>query len=177
MTQDLIASINRVKLVRFIASFVGDDAAEDVAQDVYVKLLSANPSAEDSAFRGESAFETWVFTVAKHTAIDSLRSASSRPGKWKFPEENNTSGSRTNEAAGSCDYFPPECRTEPVSDDQIDLRRAIAKLPAPLRAAIEASFYYPDRHSAAEALGLGVQGYASRLAKGRALLKTALTGE
>ena len=39
-----------------------EDDAEDVLQDVILKLLEALPS-----FRGESALSTWAFTVARRT--------------------------------------------------------------------------------------------------------------
>lgn len=44
------------------------EAAEDVAQDVCVKLATAI-----SGFRGDSAFATWVWRITYNTAIDHLR--------------------------------------------------------------------------------------------------------
>lgn len=44
------------------------DKAEDIAQDVCVKLASAIRS-----FRGDSAFSTWLYRVAFTTATDLLR--------------------------------------------------------------------------------------------------------
>jgi RNA polymerase sigma-70 factor (ECF subfamily) len=43
--------------------------AEDIAQDVVVKLATAIKT-----FRGESEFSTWLYRVAYATAVDSIRS-------------------------------------------------------------------------------------------------------
>jgi RNA polymerase sigma-70 factor (ECF subfamily) len=44
------------------------DRAEDIAQDVCVKLAQAV-----GTFRGEAAFTTWLYRLAYSTAIDNLR--------------------------------------------------------------------------------------------------------
>jgi RNA polymerase sigma-70 factor (ECF subfamily) len=44
------------------------EAAEDIAQDVMVKLAHAIRS-----FRGESEFGTWVYRIAYSTAVDAIR--------------------------------------------------------------------------------------------------------
>lgn len=46
------------------------ETAEDIAQDVVVKLASAIRS-----FRGESAFGTWLYRIAHTTTADHLRAA------------------------------------------------------------------------------------------------------
>lgn len=45
-----------------------ETSAEDIAQDVMVKLASAIKS-----FRGESQFSTWLFRVAYSVAVDHIR--------------------------------------------------------------------------------------------------------
>lgn len=46
------------------------DRAEDIAQDVCVKLATAMP-----AYRGDAAFSTWAYRIAYTTAVDHLRGA------------------------------------------------------------------------------------------------------
>jgi RNA polymerase sigma-70 factor (ECF subfamily) len=45
------------------------DDAEDIAQDVLVRVLEGLPS-----FRGASRFKTWLFGIATHVCLDHLRS-------------------------------------------------------------------------------------------------------
>lgn len=59
---------------RFLAHFLGDvTLAEDVAQDTFVRIYRGLP-----AFGFRSSFSTWVFQVARNTAIDALRSRQRR---------------------------------------------------------------------------------------------------
>lgn len=67
------------ELVRRYRSFVialayrlcGDAAqAEDIAQDVFVRVWQALPG-----FRGQAAFRTWLYRVASNIAIEQLRHA------------------------------------------------------------------------------------------------------
>jgi RNA polymerase sigma-70 factor (ECF subfamily) len=57
------------RIYRMAWRFAGSpDRAEDIAQDVCVKLATAIRS-----FRGDSAFTTWLFRLTYTTATDSLR--------------------------------------------------------------------------------------------------------
>lgn len=50
-------------------SFVGDhDAAEDIAQDVFIKVHSALTS-----FRGEAEFGTWIYRITTNLALNYLK--------------------------------------------------------------------------------------------------------
>lgn len=50
------------------------DDAEDLLQDVLVRVLESLPS-----FRGESRFKTWLFGIATHVCLDHLR----RKRRWR----------------------------------------------------------------------------------------------
>jgi RNA polymerase sigma-70 factor (ECF subfamily) len=50
------------------------DDAEDLLQDVLVRVLESLPS-----FRGESRFKTWLFGIATHVCLDHLR----RKKRWR----------------------------------------------------------------------------------------------
>ncbi len=61
------------KLFRYLARFVGEDDAEDLTQEVFVKIHKALDN-----FRGESKLSTWIYRIATNTAADRLRSPSFR---------------------------------------------------------------------------------------------------
>lgn len=77
-----IASINRGKLLLFVTALVGETDAEDVVQDVYVRLLEM----PDGAFKGQSTFFTWVCAIAKNLAFDRLRAAARAPTTVSFED-------------------------------------------------------------------------------------------
>ena len=58
----------REPLTHFILRFVGNyDTAEDLAADVFVEVL------EKRNYRFASAFRSWLFSIARHKAIDHIR--------------------------------------------------------------------------------------------------------
>ena len=59
----------RQSLMLFINRFVGDiDTSEDIAEDVFVKLLIKKPR-----YKGMASFKTWLFTVGRNLSLDYLR--------------------------------------------------------------------------------------------------------
>jgi len=61
------------KMVRYISKIVGENDAEDVAQDVFEKIgLSLE------RFQGRSKLSTWIYRIATNTAIDKLRASSNK---------------------------------------------------------------------------------------------------
>jgi RNA polymerase sigma-70 factor, ECF subfamily len=61
------------RIVRYLRRLVGDLDAEDVAQESFVKMHQALKK-----FRGESKLSTWIYRIATNTAMDGLRSSSSK---------------------------------------------------------------------------------------------------
>lgn len=61
----------RPKILRYMKRMVGEVSAEDLTQDVFVKVNKALDS-----FRGDSQVSTWIYKIATHTALDRLRSPS-----------------------------------------------------------------------------------------------------
>ncbi|RWZ60228.1 RNA polymerase sigma factor SigX [Halobacillus fulvus] len=56
-------------LFQFLIYMVKDrDLAEDLVQDVYLKVLKSHDS-----FTGKSTRKTWLFSIARHVAIDYFR--------------------------------------------------------------------------------------------------------
>ncbi|GKU80794.1 RNA polymerase sigma factor [Niallia sp. NCCP-28] len=54
---------------RFLVCFTGNqNDAEDLTQEVFIRVLKSLPS-----FNGENNLKTWIFSIAKHTAVDHYR--------------------------------------------------------------------------------------------------------
>jgi RNA polymerase sigma-70 factor (ECF subfamily) len=63
----------RPRILRYLRRLVGESDAEDLAQEVFVKVAGALPG-----FRAESSLATWVYKIATNSALDHLRRPSSR---------------------------------------------------------------------------------------------------
>ncbi len=61
------------RIVRYLTRLVGPDGAEDLSQEVFIKI-----SRSLGEFRGESSLSTWVYRIATNAALDQLRSAEHR---------------------------------------------------------------------------------------------------
>jgi RNA polymerase sigma-70 factor (ECF subfamily) len=59
------------KILRYLTRLVGEHDAEDLTQEVFVKINHALRS-----FRGESQLSTWIYRIATNAAVDRLRSPS-----------------------------------------------------------------------------------------------------
>jgi RNA polymerase sigma-70 factor, ECF subfamily len=61
----------RPKIHRYLTRLVGEHEAEDLTQEVFVKVSQALET-----FRGESQLSTWIYRIATNTAIDKMRAPS-----------------------------------------------------------------------------------------------------
>src|SRR5574341_1125191 len=59
------------KILRYIARLVGEAEAEDITQQIFMKVSAALRN-----FRGESQLSTWIYRIANNAALDRLRSPS-----------------------------------------------------------------------------------------------------
>src|SRR4030066_2023807 len=57
----------RPAIVRYLSRIVGRLEAEDLAQEVFVKVGRGLPG-----FRGESRISTWIYRIATNAALDRL---------------------------------------------------------------------------------------------------------
>jgi RNA polymerase sigma-70 factor (ECF subfamily) len=57
------------RIHHYMVRMVGESAADDVTQDVFIKVNRAL-----FGFKGESSLSTWVYRIATNTALDHLRS-------------------------------------------------------------------------------------------------------
>ena len=56
------------RIFRYLTRMVGKDEAEDLMQEVFVKIGQALDT-----FRGESGLSTWIYRIATNAALDKLR--------------------------------------------------------------------------------------------------------
>jgi RNA polymerase sigma-70 factor, ECF subfamily len=64
----------RPRVLRYLARVVGAAEAEDLTQEVMLKVSRALPE-----FRGDASLSTWIYRIATHTAMDSFRRSGVRP--------------------------------------------------------------------------------------------------
>ncbi len=57
------------KILRYLSRLVGEGEAEDLAQEIFIKVHRSLES-----FRGEASLSTWIYRIATNAAIDRLRS-------------------------------------------------------------------------------------------------------
>ena len=106
----LVAKYQR-RLSRLISRFVRDQAeVEDVTQEAFIKAYRALP-----AFRGESAFYTWLYRIGINTAKNYLLSmgrrapTSTRRGCWPGVTPGSTTSTTAGRSAGSTTSASPCC--------------------------------------------------------------------
>ena len=61
----------RPKIQRYLIRLVGEPEAEDMTQEVFVKVSRALKN-----FRGEAQLSTWLYRIATNTALDRIDSPS-----------------------------------------------------------------------------------------------------
>jgi RNA polymerase sigma-70 factor (ECF subfamily) len=108
----------KVRLIRYLAHRTGDrDAAEDLAQDVLIRVLRG-------AFAGRSSVATWVFSIANRCAIDHARSRRRRRDPAGHPADEPASHA----------LDPALLAMRQDSDRRVE--RLLAQLPPPQREVI-----------------------------------------
>lgn len=138
----------------FVRSRIGDpEAAEDVLQDVYLKIHS-----RIGTLRDEERIGSWVFRVARNAVTDHYRAKRPAQELGEVPEE------------------PPDPEDE-------DLERGLSKavrdmmegLPPEHREALYLTEYEGlTQRELAERLGIGLSGAKSRVQRARTRLKAML---
>lgn len=68
-----IYDVYQPQILRYLERLVGEAEAEDLTQEVFVKINQAL-----STFRGDSQLSTWIYRIATNAAIDKMRTATFR---------------------------------------------------------------------------------------------------
>lgn len=123
-----LVELYEVKVFRMALMFLRDvHRAEEVAQDIFLKLWQALP-----AYDGRAAPSTWLYTIARNTCLSALRSEAHRKTSPldSVPEP-------AAEATGGSD-----------ASSRIDLHRCLASLPQVQRDVI--TLFYLQEKSVSE---------------------------
>ncbi len=161
------------KIVRYLAHMVGWRDAEDLTQEVFVKVNQALKT-----FRGESQLSTWIYRIATNTALDKLRSPSFRQtgqkslsgesiaeGEIEIMDKNAWTGEKT-----------PSVETSAIRKEMNEcIRGIVEKLPENYRTVValsELEGFGDDE--IAEILEVSIQTAKIRLHRARARLKKEL---
>jgi len=116
------------KILMLVRRYVRDPSeAEDVVQDAFIKAYRALP-----AFRGDSAFYTWMYRIAINTAKNALVAAGRRPLTFDV-EAQDAAGAEFRSRLRDTDTPERLLLTEEIRST---VNRAIDGLPEDLRTAI-----------------------------------------
>jgi RNA polymerase sigma-70 factor, ECF subfamily len=66
------------RIVLYLSRFVGRDDAEDLMQEVFIKVFNSLHT-----FKEDSKISTWIYKIATNTAVDKLKSAGYKKDKLK----------------------------------------------------------------------------------------------
>ena len=164
------------KIVRYLAHMVGWRDAEDLTQEVLVKVNQALKT-----FRGESQLSTWIYRIATNAALDKLRSPSFRQrgqnslsgestgeGEMEIMDKNAWTGEKT-----------PSIETSAVRKEMNQcIRGVVEKLPENYRTVVVLSELEGFRDDEiAEILDVSIHTAKIRLHRARARLKKELEAQ
>lgn len=154
--QPLIELIDRYRLDRVPIRriLVNNDEADEAHQDVLVAVAHSI-----GGFRGDAAFTTWLFAVARNTAASNLRRSQ-----------------RTPEPTDDVDMPMTGQRLSSMISSRRDLQAALDALPDHYREAVwlRDVEQWPYEQIA-EHLGIPMNTVKSRISRGRALVAAAVT--
>lgn len=128
--------------------------AEELTQDVFVRAWSRLDS-----FRGDAAFGTWLHRIAVNAVLQKRRSDRRREQRVETRE--------------LLEYEAPATRERPA--EQLDLERAIARLPEGAKAVfLLHDVHGYKHHEIADMMGIAVGTTKAQLHRARRLLREAL---
>lgn len=131
---------------------VNDADVDDVNQDVLIRV-----SQRISSYRGEARFTTWLFTIARNTAIDYLRRQ------------------REHDALDDDDRLSSAQRVSSMIATRSDLQKAVDALPEHYRVPLQLRDLRGHTYEQiADELGIELNTVRSRIARGRALVASSL---
>jgi RNA polymerase sigma-70 factor (ECF subfamily) len=160
------------RLLTVLEHLVGNrEQAEDLAQDVFVRVFKAR-----ERYEPEAKFSTWLFTIANNVASNALRSRSRRR-EVGVPEGNGADSAplALDQLAKAASGFMPTRALDKAEQAEM-VRHAVAALSERQRMALLlAKFEGMSYHDIAQTMELSVQAIKSLLSRARVNLKEILT--
>ena len=149
-------------IFKFLGGFAIESAvAEELAQETFLRAYRSL-SAFDS---GQSAFSSWLFTIAKHLVLNETARSSRRLPHVAVADD------------AAIVETPPASQQVESAERSSHVRRALEALPTPLRSALVLA--YMQEHSLEEIAaieGCSVGAIKSRIYRGKELLRLHLAG-
>jgi RNA polymerase sigma-70 factor, ECF subfamily len=163
----------RPKIHRFLMGMVGEYEAEDLTQEVFIKVNLALDT-----FRGDSKLSTWIYRIATNAALDRLRS----PTFQRFEGKCAASPAVTEEEAENDEEELSREKNIPPVEQQADRKSMnecilgfVNSLPETYRTALVLSEFEGLSNSAiADILGVTIDTVKIRLHRAREKLKVML---
>ncbi len=155
----------RPKIVRYLTRLVGAQEAEDLTQEVFVKISQALHT-----FRGESQLSTWIYRIATNTALDRLRQPSFRQvTPHDFADDSNHDETRASDQVSMGGQVPEALEEQVCRQERFECYRDyIQNLPLNYRMVVVFSELEElTANEIAEILGLSVDVVKIRLHRGR----------
>ena len=170
---EMLYERHQMRLWRYIFRSVGQPAADDLAQDVWLRVAQQAPAYQPRAAapgRPVARFTTWLFTIARNRVIDHLRGA--RPSV-SLDERQGDERTLADTLAAPSGFGP--ARQIENRQQAAQLLAALAALPPAQREAflLQAEGDMSVLEIAA-ATGVGPETAKSRLRYARAALRRAL---
>jgi RNA polymerase sigma-70 factor (ECF subfamily) len=157
------------RIFRYLTRLVGQSEAEDLAQEVFLRVNKGLPD-----FKGDAKLSTWIYRIATNVATDRLRSRSfqeSRSGK-AIPLDERLMEERVDLTGEKKSSVEKQAMREEMSSCVHDY---INSLPESYRAPVTLSEIGGlTNKEIAKVLGLTVETVKVRLHRGRAKLKEKL---
>ncbi len=153
------------KIGRYVERMVGKDEAEDVTQEVFVKVDKGL-----EGFKGESSLSTWIYKIATNAALDKIRSRSFQEGTKRVLLD-----APGDEAGGEgiCIETSLTAEREAIRNEMNEcIREFVDKLPENYRTVIILSELKDLKNQdIADVLGISLDTVKIRLHRARARLK------
>jgi RNA polymerase sigma-70 factor (ECF subfamily) len=159
----------RPKLLRYLRRLVGESEAEDLVQEIFVRIDKALVN-----FRGESSLSTWIYRIATNAALDRLKSRSARMDAAGNSVDDGECGTEDRDAWTGEKKPSPE--TALIRKEMNDcIRDIIDELPTSYRSALALSEMEGfTNQEISEILGVSLDTVKIRLHRARARLKQEL---
>ncbi|NIP25506.1 MAG: sigma-70 family RNA polymerase sigma factor [Phycisphaerae bacterium] len=155
------------KVGRYVERMVGKEEAEDVTQEVFVKV---NKGLE--GFKGESSLSTWIYKIATNAALDKIHSRSFQEGTKRVSLEAPGDDAEA-ENKGICMETSLTAEREAIRNEMNEcIREFVDKLPENYRTVIILSELKDLKNQdIADVLGVSLDTVKIRLHRARARLK------
>jgi RNA polymerase sigma-70 factor (ECF subfamily) len=156
------------KLLYYLQRMIGKDEAEDITQEVFVKINKGL-----KAFKGESSLSTWVYRIATNAALDRLHSRAFRQNKQKVSLSGASDESESEVKDIDAQEKELSAEREAIRNEMNEcIREFVDKLPENYRTVIILSELKDLKNQEiAEILGISIDAVKIRLHRARIRLK------